>query len=148
MRVTDSIRTATRWSCCNAVAIALLAAACSQTTRYFVPSAGDERLTVEGGRDQLDELLKVECPRLMQEGKEVSKEARIMVDVSGAGAVLRSSIARSSGDERVDSMVGAVSAKLQFDPPSTGTSGVGELRMGYACTATSAVTTLRLMRGL
>ena len=83
----------------------------------------------------------------MQEGKEVSKEGRIMVDVSGGGQVLRASIARSTGDERFDSMVGAVTAKLQFDPPSTGTSGVGELRVGYACTATTAVTTLQLMRG-
>lgn len=147
MRVTASTRMVTRWSCCSAIAIVLLITACSHTTRYFVPTPGEERLTVDGGRDQLDELLKVECPRLMQEGKEVSKEGRIMVDVSGGGQVLRASIARSTGDERFDAMVGAVTAKLQFDPPSTGTSGVGELRVGYACTATTAVTTLQLMRG-
>jgi hypothetical protein len=46
MRGTDSTRTATRWLCCSTIAalLGVSMAACTTTTRYFVPSEGASRL--------------------------------------------------------------------------------------------------------
>jgi outer membrane biosynthesis protein TonB len=123
-----------------------MAAGCvTHTSTAYVPSPGEPRVTTDEARDQLDELLRIECPRLMQAGRE-SRVARLDLDVDREGHVLRSRIGTSTGDDRVDAMFGAVAAKLQLAPPTEMKNDVdtGHVRMGYSCSANAAVATIDL----
>lgn len=145
MPATGSTRTATRWWWSSALVLGVIAA-CTTSTKYYVPSAGDTRFGPDGARDELDRLLSVECPRLVAAGRDVGKPARVLLDVAPSGEVTRSHVALSTGDEQVDTLIGAVTARLSFDPLATGTAGTGELSVGYACAASGggAVTTLEV----
>lgn len=145
MPATGSTRTATRWWFCSVLLLVAALAACTTSTTYYVPSAGDPRYGPDGARDELDRLLTLECPRLLAAGREISNPAKVLLDVAANGEVTRSHVAHSSGDDKVDTMIGAVTARLKFDPLATGATGTGELNVGYACSAGGgAVTTLEV----
>ena len=143
MRSIDSIRSATRWSWCSALA---LAAACTTTTKYYVPTEGEPRLTPHEVRDQSDALLGTQCPRLMGSNRFATGEARIMVELDRSGAVQKAQVTRSSGDEAMDAIFGALVARLQVDPPTgmDGDRGEHPIYIGYSCAPENSAITLNI----
>ena len=63
-----------------------------------------------------------------------------------SGAVQQSEILRTSGDKQIDTMWGALAARLKFDPQEGQTEALrpGIIRVGYSCAPNAAVTTLQL----
>ena len=143
MRSTDSIRSATRWSLCSAM---LVVAACTTTTRYYVPSAGEPRLTPSALRDQGDPLLEMQCPRLLNGGRFATGQARIIAELDRTGAVRRARVTRSSGDQAMDDIFGALVARLQVDPPTgmSGETGEHPIYIGYSCAPENSAITLNI----
>ena len=143
MRSTDSIRSAMRWSWCSALA---LAAACTTTTRYYVPTEGEPRLTPSEVRDQSDALLSTQCPRLMGGNRFATGEARIKVELDRSGAVQKAQVTRSSGDDAMDAIFGALIARLQVDPPTgmDGDRGEHPIYIGYSCAPENNAITLNI----
>lgn len=143
MRNIDSIRSAMRWSLCSAVAVA---AACTTTTRYYVPTEGEPRLTPNEVREQSDALLTTQCPRLMGNDRFATGEARIIVELDRSGAVHKAQVARSSGDDAMDAIFGALVARLQVDPPTgmDGDRGDHPIYIGYSCAPENNAITLNI----
>jgi TonB family protein len=69
-----------------------------------------------------------------------------MAEIEPSGAVKTARIVRSSGDEAMDQIFGALVARLQFDPPANmrGESGTHPIYVGYSCSPQYAVTTLNI----
>ena len=143
MRSTDSIRSAMRWSLCSAVAVV---AACTSTTTYYVPTEGEPRLTPSEVRDQSDALLSTQCPRLMGSNRFATGEARIIVELDRSGAVHKARVTRSSGDDSMDAIFGALVARLQVDPPTgmNGDRGEHPIYIGYSCAPENNAITLNI----
>lgn len=143
MRNTDFFRSGMRWWFCSALAAV---AACTTTTRYYVPSEGEPRLTPAEVRDQSDALLAMQCPRLMGNSRAALGEARIIVELDRSGAVHRARVTRSSGDEAMDDIFGALIARLQVDPPTgmNGDRGEHPVYIGYSCAPEANATTLNI----
>jgi hypothetical protein len=159
MKNIGSIRTAMRWSSsesrrtasrAGAIALigiaALAGGACTQTSTYYVPTPGEERLTQDDFRDESDQLLTVECPRLMGTTGYASGQARARIQIDKSGAVQKVEFTRPSNDERINTVWGALAARLKFDPQEGQTD---ELRtsimtIGYSCGKGTALTTLQI----
>ena len=155
---TGSTRTATRWRSCEPLGrsaaagatlmlMLLAAAGCvTTTTTAYVPTPGQPRLSVDDARDEIDAVLRAECPRLVQAGRP-SQEARVSVDVDASGNVSSARLQTSSGDEQMDRIFGATAARLHFQTSgdAQGTTTAGRLRMGYSCSGNAAVTTIQLL---
>jgi TonB family protein len=154
MPATDSIRTATRWSssettrrALGAALLLLAGAGCvTTTTTAYVPTPGQPHLTTDDARDEIDALLRAECPRLVKAGKP-SGETRVSVDVDGSGNVSGARLQTSSGDEQMDKIFGGTAARLHFQTSgeSSGATTSGRLRMGWSCSGDAAVTTIQLL---
>ncbi|MFL5578700.1 MAG: hypothetical protein ACJ79S_22320 [Gemmatimonadaceae bacterium] len=158
MRATGSTRTATRWrsssaaraACAIALGVALLAtaSACVTTTATaFIPTPGQSRLSVDDARDQLDALMRAECPRLLQANRP-TQEGLVAVDIDARGDVARAVVQRSLGDGELDTVFGGTAARLHFQPPTAADlkgeqSVAGKIRMGYSCSASAAVATIQ-----
>ena len=124
--------------------LALSAACASHTTNYYKPTEGQERMSVDEARLKLDELLRVECPRLMSDGRLATGEGELKVEVDRDGNVQQAWVSRSVGDSKVDDLFAAVAATLEFESPSgmKNSTGTGRVKFGYACGQNSAVATL------
>ena len=147
MRGTGSTRMAMPWRFCSILAAGLLAACVTSTTRYFTPTEGDPRISQDDFRDESDQLLRVECPRLMGSSGQASGQARMRLLIDRSGAAQRAEFTRSSGDERIDTMWGGLAARLKFDPQSQQKSDIEPIMVtvGFSCSANgTAVTTLQL----
>jgi TonB family protein len=130
-----------------AAATLLAASACvTTTTTAYVPTPGQPRLTTDDARDEIDALLRAECPRLVQAGKP-SSEARVSVDVDASGNVSSARLQTSSGDEQMDRIFGGTAARLHFTTSGESSSATtaGRLRMGWSCSGDAAVTTIQLL---
>ena len=158
MRNIGSIPTAMRWSSFEArrriaatAAIAVLgvgalaAGGCTRTSTYYVPTAGEARLTQDDFRDESDQLLSVECPRLMGTSGYASGEARARVQIDKSGAVQRVEFTRPTKDERINTVWGALAARLKFDPQEGQTDELrtSMMTIGYSCGKGTALTTLQ-----
>lgn len=157
MRNIGSIRTATRWSssemrrtlgrvgAITVIGVAALAA-CARTSTYYVPTPGEARLSQDEFREESDQLLTVECPRLMGTGSFASGEARARVQVDRSGAVQKVEFTRPSNDERINTVWGALTARLKFDPQEGQTDELrtSMMTIGYSCGKGTALTTLQL----
>ena len=145
MRDTDSTRMAMRWQWCSAAFIALASACVTTTTRSFTAEEDAVRLNQHTIREESDTFLAIECQRLINGGRSTG-EARLRLQVAQSGLVTRAEVTRSSGDERIDAIFGALAARLRFDPlPSQATDGTtARLFMGYSCAPGVAVTTVRV----
>lgn len=144
---TGSIPTGMRWRCCSFGALLLVTAGCvTRTTTYFTPTAGEARLDQDELRDESDDFLSIECPRLMGGGTSATGQARIRVHYDRTGAVQRAEITRASGDDQIDAVWGALAARLQFQPQGEQTEDLrpGILVFGYSCAPGIATTTLQL----
>ena len=123
MHDTVSIRTATRWSSSDGgsaaratsgrtLSIALVAAAmlalpgCRSTSTYYLPTEGQPRLNQDEFRDASDQILSVECPRLMGTSDYATGEARARIYLDRSGAVQKMEFTRPSKDERMNTVWG------------------------------------------
>ena len=151
MPVTGSTRTAMRCSSSDALrtlrALALVAAlgACTTAiTRAFTPDANAPRMSLADAQDTLDRMVKLECPRLMQE-KHDNDDARVSVEVDGAGNVQRATFSKLTNDERLDRIFGGVAAQMKFVPAPDGKAFTGRMRLGYSCSPTVSTATIQLI---
>lgn len=164
MRTTGSIPTATRWPSSDAgrgrrtlgltlTRLALLAsaatlgaAACKSTSTYYLPTAGQPRLNQDEFRDASDQILTVECPRLMGSSSFATGEARARFYIDKSGAVQKVEFTRPSNDERMNTVWGGLAARLQFDPQEGQTEDLraAMATIGYSCGKGTALTTLQL----
>ncbi len=145
MRGTGSTRTAMPWRWSSILAVALLVSACVQsTTSWYVPTEGQPRLDTNELRDRADYFLRAECPRLLAADKS-GGEASIKLTINRSGEVTRSEVTRSAGDEQIDGIVGPLAAQLVVPPPPDMSKDAMTVRlgMGFACSGTTAATTVR-----
>jgi hypothetical protein len=120
--------------------------ACTRTSTFYVPTAGETRLNQDDFRDESDQILSVECPRLMGTSDFASGEARARIQVDKSGAVQRVQFTRPSKDERMNTVWGALAARLQFDPQEGQTDDLrtSMITIGYSCGKGTALTTLQI----
>ena len=146
MRATGFSRTATRWRSFSCVVIAAWVAGCTvSTTKFYVPSRGQSRLSLEQLRTRAGALLAVECPRLLAGRPSAFGETDFTIDLNTDGSALRAHVDRSSGDARIDDIFGALAAQLQLDRPSTTDHAAHpRIGIGYSCSATEAEATVQL----
>lgn len=150
---TGSTRTAMRWPSSSifmvgALGVVLAAGACMHSvSKYYVPTAGEPRLTATDLRDQADQLLGVECQRLLKGDSIATGVAQYLVEVNRGGEVTRADLRKSSGDAKIDDIFGAMAARLQFQPPANmkGDSDDGRIEIGYSCAPNIAVSTFHIM---
>jgi outer membrane biosynthesis protein TonB len=126
--------------------VVAIAAGCTTTTRYYVPTEGEPRLTPNEVRDQSDALLGMQCPRLMGNDRFATGEARIIVELDRSGLVHKAQVTRTSGDEAMDAIFGALVARLQVDPPTgmEGDRGEHPIYIGYSCAPENNAITLNI----
>lgn len=128
-------------------AAVIAASACITSSKHFyLPTAGQERISPDDLRDRADRVLKVECPRLLG-GKSLSTgEADLDLEVTPGGAVTRVSIAKSSGDPKVDDIFGGLAAQLQFPALRDAHESIIQSRIGigFSCAPGIAVVTLQM----
>ena len=163
MHDTVSIRTATRWPSSDGgsaaratsgrtLSIALVAAAmlalpgCRSTSTYYLPTEGQPRLNQDEFRDASDQILSVECPRLMGTSDYATGEARARIYLDRSGAVQKMEFTRPSKDERMNTVWGGLAARLQFDPQEGQTDDLraSMITIGYSCGKGTALTTLKI----
>ena len=98
MKAIGSTRTATPWRWSDAIvpgalSLLLLSSACvTRSTHEYLPSADRDRFSVNAAQDELDQLMQIECARLLTDRRPDSGEARLSVDVDGTGSVMRSRV--------------------------------------------------------
>lgn len=145
MRATGSTPMATRWRWCSALAVALVVSGCiARTERYWVPTPGDPRLNIDELRTEADRFLAVECPRLMGDSTSAAGAAGLRLEVEPSGEVVEAHLNRSSGDERVDGIFGALAARLTVTPTGRPRDRFPlRLELGYSCAPRMAITTAR-----
>jgi len=163
MHTIGSIRMATRWPSSEvrrairrplgrasllalAAAAALASAGCRSTSTYYLPTAGAPRLNQDEFREASDQILQVECPRLMGSSDFATGEARARVYLDKSGAVQKMEYTRPSNDERMNTVWGGLGARLQFDPQEGQTEDLRAaiVTIGYSCGKGTALTTLQL----
>ena len=163
MHTIGSIRMATRWPSSEArrfirsssgrtallalvAAASLAAAGCKSTSTYYVPTAGAPRLNQDEFRDASDQILQVECPRLMGRSDFATGEARARLYLDKSGAVQKMEYTRPSNDERMNTVWGGLGARLQFDPQEGQKEDLraSMVTIGYSCGKGTALTTLQL----
>ena len=119
----------------------LLAACVTTTTVSYVPSADRPRLTLDAGGRTLAQFVGVECERLAAAGRD-SGAAVARVALDSAGTAVSAEILTSSGDARVDGIVGAIAAQLRLDGrPASATTAV---RASWRCSGDGGATLVRV----
>lgn len=161
MHGTGSTRTAMRCSSSDAsrarrtsgrlplllLALATLASAgCKSSSTYYVPTAGEPRINQDEFRDASDQILAVECPRLMGTSDYATGEARARVYIDKSGAVQKIEFTRPSNDDRMNTVWGGLGARLQFDPQEGQSEDLraAMITIGYSCGKGTALTTFQL----
>ena len=125
--------------------VALLLAACVTTvSQAYLPETGRDRFSLAEAQDALDQMVAVECPRLVKAQHDLG-DAKITVDVDGSGDVTKSTLSKPFGDERMNKIFGGVTAQMHFDAPSDGKPSTGHMRVGYSCGASSSTATIQLL---
>ena len=135
MSAIASTPTAMRWRSCRALLLAATLDACVTTKRtFYVPPAGADRITAEELREHANEVLHIECPRLLGDRISASGEADLTLEVASDGAVSRVRLDGSSGDARLDDVLGGLAATLQLEPVKRARRREGvRLSISYSC---------------
>jgi hypothetical protein len=96
----------------RSLASALLLAACTTTTTVtYVPSPEQPRLDLRQGQATLQRFVGLECERLRGAGH-AAGETQVSVTLDDAGLATEAGLAASTGDTRIDGIIGAVAAQL------------------------------------
>ena len=120
----------------------LALAACVTTTSVtYLPSAEQPRLTVEEGGRTFARFVGVECERLVAAGRGGGAAgARVALD--SAGAVTSAEVLGTTGDARLDGLVGAVAAQLRLTDAAA--ARAARVRATYRCAGDAGATLVRL----
>ena len=103
------------------------------------------RLNADEAREYLSTALGPECTRLAKANAVPTGEAKVTVQVTPAGDVLKSHLTQRTGDARIDELFGTTAARMKFDANGTQSSAyTGRMRMGYSCNGDAAVATIDL----
>ena len=130
------------------LAVAVVLGGCTQRRIVYFEPAGGTRMSLDEARTQVGVALRAECPRLQQESKPQSGEARFALAVDSAGAVQRATLTQSAGDARLDAELGTVAASLRVAAPASVDKhgqAASRLRMGYTCSPTDPTATVDVM---
>ena len=120
------------------LATLLLASGCvHSTTVSYLPNPDQPRLSLAEGRDMLARFGGVDCARLRAAGH-AAGETDVLVLADSAGAVTSSELRGSSGDARLDGVIGAVAAQLRLDPAPA--DGRATVHAGFRCGDDDAIT--------
>lgn len=122
-----------------ALALALLGACVTSSTIEYLPSPEQPRLGLEGGRAMIQRFVGPECGRLEETGR-AAGEAELVVTTDGAGLATSATLRRSTGDARVDGVLGAVAAQLDLGAAAARSRAA--LRAGFRCSTEGVVATL------
>ena len=119
--------------------VALLLAACTTTTTVtYVPSPEQPRLDLAQGQTTLARFVGLECERLRGESHPAG-ETRVTLALDSAGLATEAELTASSGDARIDGIIGAVAAQLKLEPRAAG-AHAATLHAAYSCGDDGAVT--------
>ena len=117
---------------------ALLAGACvTRTSISYLPSAEQPRLELAQAQATLGQFVGVECERLRGAGR-AEGSARLRLAQDATGDVTQADLAESSGDARVDGVMGAIAAQLHL-PPAAADQRAAVVRASYRCAADGSV---------
>jgi hypothetical protein len=111
--------------------ILLLAACVTTRTVTYLPNAEQPRLSLGEGQALLGRFVGADCARLLEAGR-AEGAAAVTVTLDAAGNATGAELGDSSGDSRVDGIMGAVAAQLRLEPAGAGRAS---LRAGYRCAA-------------
>jgi TonB family protein len=123
---------AMRWWCCRLVAIVSIAGCVTTTTKIFLPSPANPRYTPEGAPAVLAEYVRLQCSTIKQAQRPDTGSVDFRIAVDSLGHVTSAELLKSSGDEALDGVFGAMAAQLQVAPAS-GTRPPTRARMIYDC---------------
>ena len=116
-------------------ALALATACVTRTSVSYLPSAEQPRIELAQAQATLGQFVGVECERLRGAGR-AEGAARLRLVQDGSGHVVRADLDQSSGDSRVDGVMGAIAAQLRL-PPAPGQAPAGQptavVRASYRC---------------
>ena len=115
-------------------------------TRYYLPDAHNPRFDADGATHVLDQYLSVQCPERLAAKKSQSGDVRLTLTTDTTGAVTRAELLSSSGDDLLDGLFGTVAAQLKIDSLKATTKPIAtrNLRLGFSCAPSVAVSTLEL----
>lgn len=126
----------------STLAVAALAACVTSTTIDYLPSPEQPRLPLAEGRAMLARFAGLECDRLREAGlAEAATELIVVTDT--AGLATSATLRRSTGDARMDGVVGAISAQLDLGARGAG-GARNTLHAGYRCADGGVSATLEL----
>ena len=112
--------------------VVLLAGACvTRTSISYLPSAEQPRVELAQAQAMLGQFVGVECERLRTAGR-ATGSARLRLAQGDSGQVTQADLVESSGDARVDGVMGAIAAQLRLPPPAAG-QGAAVVRASYRC---------------
>ena len=125
----------------------MLVSCVSTVTRSYLPDARNPRFDTDRATQTLDQYLRVQCPERIAAKKSESGEVTMTILTDTSGAVTRADLVKSSGDDMLDGLFGAVAAQLKVDSlrATTSAPATRKLQMGYSCSATAAVATLEVL---
>lgn len=125
----------------------MLAACVTTTETVYLSPPSAPRITEDEMRERTNEVLHIECPRLLRNKTSVSGKADLTLELSGQGVVSRVHLDTSSGDARLDDIFGGLAATLRLRSAERAQQKGGgdgaELSVSYSCspTVTAAVVT-------
>lgn len=120
------------------VLVLVLATACvTQTSISYLPSPDQPRFDLAQGQATLGQFVGLECERLREAGR-AEGSARLRLVQDDSGLVTQADLEASSGDSRVDGVMGAIAAQLRLPPATAGRRAV--VRAGYRCDERGTVT--------
>ncbi|MEJ7809889.1 MAG: TonB family protein [Gemmatimonadaceae bacterium] len=124
--------------------IASLAACVTATSRVYLPTEEQGRFSSDQLRDRADAFLGAECARLMGNNRSAAGSANYSVIVDAKGQVTEARMQRTSGDERLDQIFGALAAQLAFPPPEPPAATTAGVTIGYSCSPGASVSSVQL----
>jgi len=149
---TASSRMGMPWPSCRLApaAILMLGGCALHAPRHYLAAGGSQRLSPSELREGVALMMYVECPRLERDGRAPAGSTVMTLEVGDMGQVARATLARGSGDSRIDDLIGSLAAELRLDD-GDGISGerkveLRQLRVEYLCVSSSALAAVELAK--
>lgn len=114
-----------------------LSACVTQTSISYLPSPDQPRLELAAAQETLGQFVGLECERLLAASR-AEGHARLRLAQDDSGNVTRADLDASSGDSRVDGVMGAIAAQLHL-PAAAGAGAGAVVRASYRCAADGSV---------
>jgi hypothetical protein len=115
-------------------------------TRVYVPVVDAQRIPNRELRERVNDLVSIECPRLLRGRPLAYGTADLTLLVDAAGLVRQARLERGSGDAAVDDIVGGLAAQLAFVRPGAGHTDPRShhLTIAYSCAPSTSFVRVEL----